>query len=143
MKGDLGYYEAINKETIKNALKRYTDMGVLLQEHHHEGDKSNQIYYLLNSEIEKEAVRCLDQPLPQGLYMFSYQFDLRSKHASPSPPSSLSPAPAAKHMYETQLWNLVEFIGQYRREGKHRRDNQLTGQRILRLAKMARDVSKL
>lgn len=96
--------------------------------------------YSLNSDLEKEILLFWNEPLPavgtayKNIYSFDKDLQSTSHIASrPIPVAHRVP----KTIYQTRLWDIVETIGKYRREGKHRRDNQITGQRTLRLARIA------
>lgn len=100
------------------------------------GSKSVQstvVLWAVDPKYEEEASKFLNQPLPE-LYSTIYKFNQsESKRAANNPKQTT--------IYQTQLWDFVEHIGKYRREGKHRRDNETTGKRTLRLARMARAVA--
>ncbi|CAG8509781.1 6104_t:CDS:10, partial [Scutellospora calospora] len=96
--GDLSYFEAVNKETLKNAFILLEDAGVI---------KVN-----------------------------------RSRNAKIQPTIALTPEYVPTRNSDGvieakgELWNLVEKIGKFRREGKNRRDNATVSSRVLRLAEM-------
>ncbi|CAG8590188.1 6313_t:CDS:10 [Funneliformis mosseae] len=96
--GDLSYFEAINKETLKNAFIRLEEVGLIMVK--------------------------------------------RSRNTKVMPTVALHPdyVPTrnSEGAIETKgkLWDLVERIGKFRREGKNRRDNATVSSRVLRLAEM-------
>ncbi|CAG8555813.1 6406_t:CDS:10 [Racocetra fulgida] len=86
--GDLSYFEAVNKETLKNAFIYLEDAGVIMPTIALAPD----FVPTRNSDGVIEA--------------------------------------------KGELWNLVEKIGKFRREGKNRRDNATVSSRVLKLAEM-------
>jgi len=98
--GDLGYLEALNSETIANAMNRLVAMKVLHKV------KSDGSFLVLTP---------------------AYQFS-----------STCFQGNCYDSLKTTELWKLTEKVGTFRREGKHRRDNDSTGLRVLRLAKLKR-----
>ncbi|CAI2177610.1 8662_t:CDS:10 [Funneliformis geosporum] len=96
--GDLSYFEAINKETLKNAFIRLEEVGLIMVK--------------------------------------------RSRNTKVMPTIALHsdyvPTRNSEGAIETKgkLWDLVERIGKFRREGKNRRDNATVSSRVLRLAEM-------
>lgn len=176
--GDLGYFESVNKETIKNAFKRYQDIGFLItktvygneaqdkqssssasqsstvgtQQQSQQLSKFATKLYAIHPSYEAEVLPFIDQPLPnkgtpyRTAYKFNRNSDLSREFTlsdslgqntiNGSSGNSRQPA----DIYSTRLWMFAEEIGKFRREGKHRRDNEVTGKRTLRLARMARAV---
>jgi hypothetical protein len=127
--GDLGYFESINKETIMNAFKRYQDLGLLTKKTVQPSTTNETgvpdpptVLYAVHSNYVGEATALLGQQ-PEGLYKDFYAFSNDTK------------------LVKTKLWDFCEQIGRFRREGKHRRDNETTGKRTLRLARIARSVA--
>ena len=140
--GDLGYFESINKETIRNALYRYQDMGYLITRRvasslvPNAGKSPTTLLYAVDPVCETEILTFWDQPVPVGSpYRDTYEF--AENNVNPSDGGATSSGDQGS-IFRTRLWDLVENVGKYRREGKHRRDNQIAGHRTLRLAKMAR-----
>lgn len=82
--GDLSYLEAVNKETLSNALNHYEGQNILLKKRH-----------------------SLPKPWSEVAISHSYAPERRNGVLVPS----------------GHLWELVEHIGIFRREGKNRRDN--------------------
>ncbi|KAI8098984.1 putative acyltransferase [Halteromyces radiatus] len=93
--GDLSYLEAVNKETLSNAMTRFEEQGVIVKRRHFDRKQW--------SEISLH-----DDYIPQRLN------------------GVLTP--------RGHLWELVERIGKFRREGKNRRDNATVSTRVIRLA---------
>jgi hypothetical protein len=92
--------EALNSETIANAVGRLVAMNVL-------------------REMKTEgSLLTLD---------LAYEFS-----------STFFQSDSFETLRLTELWKLTEKVGSFRREGKHRRDNDSTGIRVLRLAKLKR-----
>jgi len=89
--GDLAYMEAINKETLKNALARLSEEGIIEKK-----------------TVDKETV--------------------------------LQVTPKYDQKDRAPLRRVIEEIGRFRREGKNRRDNANTGERMVRLATIASAV---
>ncbi|CAG8637796.1 8623_t:CDS:2, partial [Cetraspora pellucida] len=96
--GDLSYFEAVNKETLKNAFILLEDAGVIMVK--------------------------------------------RSRNVKIQPTIALAPEFVPTRNSDGfieakgELWNLVEKIGKFRREGKNRRDNATVSSRVLKLAEM-------
>jgi hypothetical protein len=176
LSGDLGYFESINKETLKNALRRYKNMGFLVTKTVYSSDlgpaevvdaaKSRPMnslgiqqstnkqqtlsattLFAVHPDLEAEVLPFINQPIPVlgTPYQSVYQLPSREtittgkRRLTDSSGRPLSTA-AITNVYGTRLWLFAEEIGKFRREGKHRRDNEVTGRRTLRLARMARHV---
>ncbi|CAG8665972.1 18965_t:CDS:10 [Gigaspora margarita] len=96
--GDISYFEAVNKETLKNAFILLEDAGVIMVK--------------------------------------------RSRNVKIQPTIALAPEFVPTRNSDGiieakgELWNLVEKIGKFRREGKNRRDNATVSLRVLKLAEM-------
>ncbi|CAG8445599.1 13588_t:CDS:10 [Dentiscutata erythropus] len=96
--GDISYFEAVNKETLKNAFIHLENAGVIMVK--------------------------------------------RSRNVKIQPTIALAPkfipTRNSDGIIEAkgELWNLVEKIGNFRREGKNRRDNATVSSRVLKLAEM-------
>ncbi|CAG8571791.1 16329_t:CDS:10, partial [Dentiscutata heterogama] len=96
--GDISYFEAVNKETLKNAFTHFENAGVIMVK--------------------------------------------RSRNVKTQPTIALAPkfipTRNSDGIIEAkgELWNLVEKIGKFRREGKNRRDNATVSSRVLKLAEM-------
>ncbi len=137
--GDLGYFESVNKETLKNAFQRYQHMGLLASHsvvakpafeadtqdpHGNPASKrpiQNITVFYVDTKLENQALRFLSKE-PRDLYRQIYSYNKASSKTSNKISSGTEPT-----IYKTKLWELVETIGKYRREGKHRRDNETTG----------------
>lgn len=94
--GDISYFEAVNKETLKNAFVRLEEMHIL-KVRKSRSSKAPPMMALAADYVPRRT--------PTGVI-----------------------APVGK------LWELVEQIGKFRREGKNRRDNGTVSVRVLRLA---------
>ncbi|ORX51323.1 acyltransferase-domain-containing protein, partial [Hesseltinella vesiculosa] len=95
--GDLSYLEAVNKETLSNALIRFQDQGIIVKRRHATPKSWSEI--TLHEDYYPQ--RQNGMLVPSG-----------------------------------HLWELVERIGKFRREGKNRRDNATVSTRVLRLANL-------
>ncbi|KIW82119.1 hypothetical protein Z517_05146 [Fonsecaea pedrosoi CBS 271.37] len=95
--GDLSYFEAVNKEALKNAYNRFQEEGIIDVA---KGTESK----------AKVTVRLAPDWAPQR--------DPSTGELSPS----------------GRLWDFIEKIAQYRREGKNRRDGAAVSTRVLSLA---------
>ncbi|CAG8544898.1 12251_t:CDS:10 [Ambispora gerdemannii] len=96
--GDLSYFEAISKETLKNAFIRYEQIGIIKVERSQ------------NSKVPTTIALCPDY--------------VPTRNAEGAIEAS------------GKLWDFVEHVGKFRREGKNRRDNMTVSSRVLRLAEM-------
>ncbi|KIW34104.1 uncharacterized protein PV07_00903 [Cladophialophora immunda] len=95
--GDLSYFEAVNKEALKNAYNRFQEEGII------------DVAKGTDSKA-KVTVRLAPQWTPER--------DPSTGELSPS----------------GRLWDFIEKIAQYRREGKNRRDGAAVSTRVLSLA---------
>jgi hypothetical protein len=95
--GDLSYFEAVNKEALKNAYSRFQEEGII------EVAKST-------DAKPKPVVRIAPEWVPE-------------RNASTGELQAFG-----------RLWEFIEKISQYRREGKNRRDEATVSTRILTLA---------
>ncbi|EXX75719.1 hypothetical protein RirG_039440 [Rhizophagus irregularis DAOM 197198w] len=96
--GDLSYFEAINKETLKNAFIRLEEVGLIMVKRSH------------NTKVMTTIALSPDY------------IPTRNSEGAIEP--------------KGKLWDLVERIGKFRREGKNRRDNATVSSRVLRLAEI-------
>ncbi|CAG8484079.1 7131_t:CDS:10 [Paraglomus brasilianum] len=96
--GDLSYFEAVNKETLKNAFIRLEELNIILVK------RSRNTKILPTIALSPEYV------------------PTRNAQGAIEP--------------KGKLWDLVEQIGKFRREGKNRRDNATVSFRVLRLAEI-------
>jgi hypothetical protein len=96
--GDLSYFEAVNKETLRNAFIRLEELNIIL------------VKRSRNSKV-----------LPTIALNSEYIPTRNAQGAIES---------------KGKLWDLVEQIGKFRREGKNRRDNATVSLRVLRLAEI-------
>ena len=154
--GDLGYFESINKETLKNAFKRYQEMGflvtrVVVKEHRPAENEFPQPATLPNlpisypssssshKKLQKTKTEVLYAVAPEyenEIIPFFANVDMNTGKDGQETSMSIQPS---SDIYKSKLWRFVEELGAYRREGKHRRDNEVTGMRVLRLAILARE----
>ncbi len=96
--GDLSYFEAINKETLKNAFIKLEEVGLIMVKR----SRSTKVMPTIALHPDYVPTRNSEGAIePKG-----------------------------------KLWDLVERIGKFRREGKNRRDNATVSSRVLRLAEM-------
>ncbi|KAJ3229196.1 hypothetical protein HDU81_005563 [Chytriomyces hyalinus] len=156
--GDLSYFEAVNKETIKNALQRLKDMGVLKYTKMKSGKENVTMVSLspdwLPANPMPDPPNCTESgdsktsagggaPGKNGLLSTLFG---TSRPASTKPLTSLDGTNAPEESYDEwhyfmpdgRLWELCEQIGRYRREGKNRRDTATVATRVLRLASVAK-----
>jgi len=110
--GDAIYLESIAKETLKNAVYRLVEMGVL---------------------TARRGVPPGGGPNDKPVKLLSISKDWIPQN--PLPPLSRTGSEPDVPPPQGKLWSLVERIGRYRREGKQRRDNMSVANRILRLAR--------
>ncbi|KAJ3229738.1 hypothetical protein HDU78_008870 [Chytriomyces hyalinus] len=157
--GDLSYFEAVNKETIKNALQRLKDMGVLKYTKMKSGKENVTMVSLspdwLPANPMPDPPNCTessDNKTSAGGGGASGKGGLLSTLFGTSRPGSVKPltsldgtnAPEESYdawhyfMPDGRLWELCEQIGRYRREGKNRRDTATVATRVLRLASVAK-----
>ncbi|KAI3638637.1 hypothetical protein MIR68_003135 [Amoeboaphelidium protococcarum] len=170
--GDLGYFESINKETLKNAFTRYQYMGIISAHKvvsamlNAGGVEKTEIYYQVSPEYECGAIEFINQPMNvyRSAYKFSQQAgasvrndvvtrdDSNMVQQSSNQRTKRDTGASSSHkkvyikndqqLKEKQrgskLWEFVEGIGKFRREGKHRRDNEVTGKRTMRIARLIR-----
>ncbi|ORY52918.1 putative acyltransferase [Rhizoclosmatium globosum] len=133
--GDLSYFEAVNKETLKNGFERLKAMGVLLYRKVKRGMDSVPVVALAPEWLPP-------RPLPKSPKANSPTTDVKDAvknrftslfGSKPAEPSLLSldgtetPQDSFDENWryfqpEGKLWELCEQIGKYRREGKNRRD---------------------
>lgn len=146
--GDLSYFEAINKETIKNALSRQVDMGLILL---HRGQapplQMTPSMTASTANIQTWISVHPDWIPTYALPSFSKaDFDTLNEKQK----YKIDKMPAFEKKIEDTLsvwyhhrpagilWDFCEKIGKFRREGKNRRDSQTVASRVLRLARLSR-----
>ncbi|KAI7862007.1 putative acyltransferase [Spinellus fusiger] len=95
--GDLSYLEAVNKETMGQALTRYQEMGIILK---------------------RQSVNSKS----------TFEVGLSPDYLPDRVEGVIAP--------RGHLWEAIERIGRFRREGKNRRDNATVSTRVIRLADM-------
>ncbi|RHZ75921.1 hypothetical protein Glove_208g142 [Diversispora epigaea] len=96
--GDLSYFEAVNKETLKNAFILLEDVGIIM------------------------VNRSRDDKIQPTIALDDEYIPTRNSVGAIEP--------------KGKLWDLVERIGRFRREGKNRRDNATVSSRVLNLAEL-------
>ncbi|CAG8613436.1 4831_t:CDS:10, partial [Acaulospora morrowiae] len=96
--GDLSYFEAVNKETLKNAFLLLENKEIIM------------VKRSRNSKIQPTIALNVDY--------------IPTRNAE----GAIEP--------RGKLWDLVENIGKFRREGKNRRDNATVSTRVLKLAEL-------
>ncbi|KAI9007618.1 hypothetical protein DFJ74DRAFT_365533 [Hyaloraphidium curvatum] len=101
--GDILSIEAVNKETLKNAVMRMREYGILVMRDGPPNSKDGKLISLHSDWVPTFS-------LPGG----------RQPFGRPS----------------GRIWELVERIGRFRREGKQRRDNAGTSFRVLKMARL-------
>ena len=133
--GDLSYFESINKETIKNALTRLQDMGIILL---YKGaypptySKPAAVNEKKQTWISVHPDWIPFDPLPS--------LSRRDKvQIAPGLENEVHDtiSPWYFHEQKGKLWDFCEHIGKFRREGKNRRDTATVSSRVLRLARMS------
>ncbi len=130
----MSYFESINKETIKNALTRLLDMGVILI---HKGPQPPSSVKAAAASDKKQTWIAVHpdwmppEPLP------SLQ-NLDKTQVAPGLENEQNDTISAWYFHEQKgkLWDFCEHIGKFRREGKNRRDTATVSSRVLRLARM-------
>ncbi|KAI8621112.1 acyltransferase-domain-containing protein [Chytriomyces sp. MP71] len=157
--GDLSYFEAVNKETIKNACQRLKDMGVLKYSKMKRGNDSVTMVSLSASWLPAKPLPdapCMNEsdgftqdPLKsrRGRGFLSSIFGPGSAPPAPVPLTSLDGSSEPEETFDSwhyfmpegKLWELCEQMSRYRREGKNRRDTATVATRVLRLAAVAKD----
>ena len=107
--GDLSYFEAVNKEALRNAYTRFADEGIII----------------VSSSKDKDKDKTKDAKTgsPQG----------PSMRLSPSWIPERNPETGAL-LLRGRLWDFTEKIARCRREGKNRRDGATVSSRVLALA---------
>ena len=95
--GDLSYFEAVNKEALRNAYSRFQEEGIIL-------------VAKATDAKNKQTIRLAPEWTPDR--------DATTGEVRPS----------------GHLWDFIEKIAQYRREGKNRRDEAAVSIRVLALA---------
>lgn len=95
--GDLSYFEAINKEALKNAYTRFQEEGIILVAKSTESKGKAMVQLAPEWTLERDTTTG----------------ELRAAG---------------------RLWDFIETISQYRREGKNRRDGAAVSRRVLSLA---------
>ncbi|KAJ3139084.1 hypothetical protein HK100_012001 [Physocladia obscura] len=146
--GDLSYFEAVNKETLKNGFQRLKEMGVILFRKVKKGNENVTMVALSLDWCPKTA---LPKP-PKCSKTGKGSEEVKSNNTiftsifgggKPEPKISLDGTDTPQDYFdetwryfvpEGKLWELCEQIGRYRREGKNRRDTATVAARVLSLA---------
>jgi hypothetical protein len=102
--GDLSYFEAVNKETLKNALTRFEDESMIV------------------------VTKSKDKSVPAMIRLAEEWMPKRSLDGSGNGDGD------GGIVAEGPLWMFAEKISLSRREGKNRRDGATVQRRVLRLA---------
>lgn len=145
--GDVSYLESVNIETIKNALKRLKDMGLLM---HHVGSSAPvaNVKTVSNSNGSISWIRLDPGWLPQDnlpsvpepMLFKKYEAEVDEADATIQPKQEDGKDYLDQwyeHEPKGRLWDFCERIGSYRREGKNRRDTSTVAMRVLRLARLS------
>ncbi|KAL8997975.1 MAG: hypothetical protein Q9169_002897 [Polycauliona sp. 2 TL-2023] len=107
--GDLSYFEAVNKETLKNAYQLFAEEGIVLMRKSSSSSSNQTSPSSSSSTTTTTAIRLAPEWTPR-----------RDEGGSIVP--------------EGRLWDFIEKIAKSRREGKNRRDGATVSTRVLRLA---------
>ena len=102
--GDLSYFEAVNKETLRNAFQLFEEEGIVV----------------IRSNRSKQ--RHKNSSSPPSIKLAGEWTPLRD------------PAADGQIRPEGKLWTFIEMIAKSRREGKNRRDGATVSTRVLMLA---------
>lgn len=116
--GDLSYFEAVNKETLKNAFQLFDEEGILLIRKPSSKDKKSPSLCRLADDWTPARER---SPVPDVS-----QSEEQIDEARNGDSSRIIP--------EGRLWAFIETIAKSRREGKNRRDGATVSTRVLKLA---------
>ncbi|KAL8672397.1 MAG: hypothetical protein Q9168_003136 [Polycauliona sp. 1 TL-2023] len=107
--GDLSYFEAVNKETLKNAYQLFVEEGIVLIRKSSSSSTKTKNSSGASTTTTTTAIRLAPEWTPQ-----------RGSDGAIIP--------------EGRLWDFIEKIARSRREGKNRRDGATVSTRVLRLA---------
>ncbi|GAB7362661.1 hypothetical protein MBLNU230_g2970t1 [Neophaeotheca triangularis] len=118
--GDLSYFEAVNKESLKNALQQFLDDGVILLRAPSPSSSSS-------APVPKNAPAAA-----------SASASLPPKPGYVLAPEFLPPRDSVSGLLvpEGRLWVLAQRLGEARREGKGRRDGATVVGRVLGLCEV-------
>ncbi|KAI9665512.1 MAG: hypothetical protein M1831_001654 [Alyxoria varia] len=137
--GDLSYFEAVNKETLKNAYQRFEEEGIIVTRkirgdaNKSGGDKAKGPVAL---------VRLADEWMPQrqhGKKSNGYSNGNRDRISTQSVLSDIETGERMSLQPQGRLWEFCEEISQSRLEGKNRRDGDAVVKRVLRLVDTVAD----
>ncbi|PVI03534.1 acyltransferase-domain-containing protein [Periconia macrospinosa] len=108
--GDLSYFEAVNKETLKNTYTRFEEEGMIV------------------------VSRSRDSKIPSSIRLADEWIPSRTTTPNTTSNSSSSTAHSTSIEAKGLLWTFAERISSSRREGKNRRDGATVQNRVLSLA---------
>ncbi|KAI8909511.1 acyltransferase-domain-containing protein [Gorgonomyces haynaldii] len=146
--GDLSYFEAVNKETLGNAITRLQQMGLIKV---FKGSKPPGAYNGTSNAwvgLSREWVPA--ERLPEAALTDVVDF-LKTRRRLPLARRTVNTVHESveeetedfgfENWYKLRpkgrLWDFCEHIGRFRREGKNRRDTSTVATRVLRLARHA------
>ncbi|KAL7272195.1 hypothetical protein RUND412_005023 [Rhizina undulata] len=122
--GDLSYFEAVNKETLKNSFQRFEEEGIIEVRKTHPSPPPPS-----PASSSSSAAAAADKPLQPVLRIAPKWRPQRDQDGK------------GKILATGRLWEFIEKIAISRREGKNRRDNASVGTRVLGLSeRLGRDV---
>ena len=149
--GDLSYFEAVNKETLANAISRLKEMGIVLVRKDSAGTQWVALSLAWSPPQRFPNAHYADESNHQsrskgkwtGPVMIAD--DESSEIALSTKGDESSIQGYSEHELDSwyrvkpagRLWEFCDQISRYRREGKNRRDTNTVAIRVLRLAKMA------
>lgn len=154
--GDVSYFEAINQETLGNAMLRLKEMGMI---NVFDGPKppSERFSGTGSRWICLSAAWTPTERLPELAYSdIETHLKRKKKDHSENPWSELNMTQVSKDSVpddfgfqnwyrirpKGRLWDFCEAIGRFRREGKNRRDTSTVATRVLRLARHAEEYGE-
>ncbi|TPX34175.1 glycerol-3-phosphate 1-O-acyltransferase [Synchytrium microbalum] len=140
--GDMSYFESVNKETLKNAFTRLTQMGLILT---YTGisppNSDNAASFKPNAKTVWWALApewcATGLPAPPPLPV-----RVAGKAQSKTDDNGINSDEAISFKQwrafrpDGKLWDMCERIGSFRREGKNRRDTATVSNRVIRLARI-------
>ena len=132
--GDLSYFEAVNKETLKNAFTLFQQEGIIVVRTLPPATNATSPSSITTPSTTPSNSTNNNNPPPSPK---------KDKKDNPKPKPHLRLAPSwSPHrdpatgaiVPEGKLWRFIETIAQSRREGKNRRDGATVSSRVLGLA---------
>jgi hypothetical protein len=142
LSGDLSYFESVNIETIKNAILRLKEMGIVKSKKAR-SDSSDSVTTWITLDPSYLPPPLPPTPSPTVVI---------KKGKRPATDTTPTDSDYLQEWYlfkpSGKLWEFCERIGQYRRyfnlmfliagrEGKNRRDTQTVATRVLRLSRLS------